>query len=111
MSNATKVVGAVVVIIILVLAIGLYTVYSSHKKSAVTTTVAASSTSTVAGSSYTTSVPSSQPSNQSTPVMVTDPSHVPAGTQATVITYSQVMVHTTGSSGGWVERREMEQLI
>ncbi len=39
-----------------------------------------------------------------TPILLTDPPNVPAGTQAFVVSYSSVMVHTTGASGsGWVQ--------
>lgn len=38
-----------------------------------------------------------------TPVMMTDPPHLPAGTQAMVMAYSSVMVHSSGTAGsGWV---------
>ncbi len=37
------------------------------------------------------------------PLMLTDPAAVPAGTQALVVDYSSVQVHTSGTSGsGWV---------
>lgn len=42
-------------------------------------------------------------SSGATPVLLTDPPHVPAGTSALVVSYSSVMVHTSGgANSGWV---------
>lgn len=49
-----------------------------------------------------TTVGSSGPSTTTTPVLVTDPPHVPAGTSALVVTYSSVQVQQSGSSG-WAQ--------
>lgn len=101
MENAAKY-GAVLVIVIAVIGIALYAGGSFGKPSnanqySSSTTVGASG-STV----YTTVSQSSgsQSSSSRTPVAVTDPAQVPAGTQAMVVSYSSVQVQN--GNGAWV---------
>ncbi|MCW6159664.1 MAG: hypothetical protein LVQ95_01075 [Candidatus Micrarchaeales archaeon] len=80
MANNAIVGLGILVIIIIVAALLL----SSHPTTS-TTTISASGT-------------------QSTPVLLTDPPHVPPGTSALVVSYSSVSVHTSGTnSSGWID--------
>lgn len=89
--------GVIIALVIIVIAvIGLFLLYGSGSSSTSTQTT---SPQTQYTSTYTTA-PSSATSG--TPVVMTDPPYAPAGTSAEVITYSDVMVHTTGPNGGWV---------
>ncbi|MDE1849430.1 MAG: hypothetical protein KGI00_01740 [Candidatus Micrarchaeota archaeon] len=69
------------------------------------TTTSGSSLYTTAGG-YTTAPTTVASNTQQTPVRMTDPLYGPTGTQAVVMSYSNVMLHTTGNSGvsngGWV---------
>jgi len=102
MANGTKILGVIVAVVIVIAAIGLYSVYGSNKGAAHGTTTTIASTS-VGSTAYTTSVQSG-PQSVSAPVMITDPAYAPANVKAVVVSYSNVMVHTKGSgSSGWVD--------
>jgi len=94
MANSGKIIGIIAVIVIAIAAVGLYSIYGSNKGSSYTTTTATSG--------YSTSIQNGGQGRQ-VPIMMTDPTYAPTNVKAVVITYSNVMVHTTGAGGsGWV---------
>ncbi len=95
---ATKQIVGIVIVLVIVAAIAV--LLSSNSRSGPSTTTAPG-VSTIQQASSTVSSTSGQ--NVPTPVLATDPEHVPAGTQAVLVTYSSVQAHTTGTAGsGWV---------
>ena len=95
MANAVVYAG---VIIVLIAIVGGLFVLSGHG------TQQAPSTTTIAGSP-TTTISQGSPMQASHPVVMTDPGQFPAGTNAAVMTYSQMQVWASGngaSGSGWV---------
>lgn len=101
MANSTAIGLAAIVVIILVVG-GAYFLLGNHYKAPTGSTGTGSSTTPGSGSSaYPTG--SSSSSSKSTPILMTDPPSVPAGTQAAVVTYSALKVDESSPSGlGWV---------
>ncbi|MGI0135120.1 MAG: hypothetical protein ACREBW_09210, partial [Candidatus Micrarchaeaceae archaeon] len=80
MVNKALIAGAIVVVIVIISGVVIFTSYS--------------------GPSYT---KSSQSGSLSAPILLTDPAQVPSGTSALVVTYTSLMVHSSGGQGsGWV---------
>ncbi len=93
MARQTTVIGIVVVLIVIGAILLLSNQFSVPPAQGVHTTQGQASGQTTAGSAGTVTAP----------VMFTDPAHVPAGTDALVVDYSSVSVHSSGSAGsGWV---------
>ncbi len=87
--NTKAILVGIAVLVVIIAAVAIFGKYSSAPSSYYTS---------VAGQP--TTVPSS---GHQTPVLMTDPPIVPAGTSALVISYSSVKAHTEGASGsGWV---------
>jgi hypothetical protein len=106
MASAIAYVAAVVLILIIIGAV--IWLAPSGPRTASTSSVQPSSGKTTAQSSSSATSTASQTGTASyatVPVGMTDPPSVPAGTQAVLITYSNVQIQTTGSNGtsGWVD--------
>ncbi len=85
-GKAIKIIAGILVIIIIA---GIaYFLLSGGLSSVYTSTIA---TTTASGQT-----------SQGTPIWITDPSQVPSGTTELLIDYSNIMVHTTSPSSGWV---------
>lgn len=101
MNAAVSVILALIVVIIIVGAAILLTSAPTTTTTTPTTITNYTTTSTPVNTTTTTT----PPANQSTPVVLTDPPTVPAGTNALVMSYSNVMVHSTGTgttASGWI---------
>lgn len=103
-----EILAGIVILIVIIVAIAAYLGYFTNGKSylgSVTTTINATSPTTTTPSYQSTTVPANAtPKTDRTPVLITDPANVPAGTQALVVTYSSIMLHdTSGSTSQWVQ--------
>jgi hypothetical protein len=96
-NSALLAIGVIVIVVIIIGAV----VVLMGKTTYPTIPISAPTSSS---SVYTTTLGSSAQTQQ-TPIMMTDPPHVPMGTSALIITYSSVMVYTNGTNGssGWVD--------
>lgn len=95
MASKTAIAG-IIVLIIIVVAIAAYVSLGTGTSSYTSTTSTIPASTTISGGSGGTSY-------STVPVGMTDPPTTPAGTQAVIVSYSNVQVHTTGSNGGsWV---------
>jgi hypothetical protein len=92
-NSGILVVGVIVVVLIVVGAA--FVLMGGNKSSSVSSTISYTNTTT-----YTSTVTSS--SQEQTPVVMTDPPQVPAGTSALVMSYSNVMVHShNATASSW----------
>jgi hypothetical protein len=108
-SNAGVIVGALVVIVLVVA--GVFVFYrggTSSNNSTINTTsntiskISQTSTIVPTTTSNSTNNGTSGTNSKKTPVMVTDPAQVPAGTKALVMSYSSVQTQS-GADAGWVQ--------
>lgn len=96
MASGAAIAGGVIVVIIVIVAIA-YLATTMPATNASTTTITTSGAATTASTAKSATVP----------IGMTDPPSYPPGTQAVIITYSNVQVHTagnatTGTGGTWV---------
>lgn len=86
---------AAVIIVVLILALGVYFILASPP-------IVSPTFSSTTTSIPTTTVASAAASTASHPIFVTDPSFVPSGTSALVISYSSIKLHELGSGNNYV---------
>lgn len=100
-GNSGMMASAVVIIIVILIVAGLALIYQGGKKTAATnstsTAVVYSTTMPVTSILTSASTTLQPPQNTKTPVAVTDPPEVPAGTSALVVAYSSVSVKPSSS--------------
>ncbi len=98
--NSKTLWAGIAVIVVIVIIVALLT-YRAPQTSGGSTTVPVHTTS-IAQTTVATTAPPQVSGTASVPVLMTDPPHTPASVTGEVVTYSNVMVHTTGATGGWV---------
>ncbi len=105
MTSAITYIAAVVLILIIIGAVIWLAPSSPRTASTSSTQTSSGQTAAQHNSSVTSTAQKASTASYATvPVGMTDPPSVPAGTQAVLITYSNVQVQTTGSNGtGWVD--------